>query len=183
MVVGKSTLAKYVVQNPIMNTNSKVLIAPYSGYIGQEAKALWDVGKYFDWATIIGKNHWRAPENVNSIYDRSILTFMTDLIKLKLPDEKILEAIKTWEPLPDILFFCEISPEIALSRSVKRGEENDEFDELKSLLEYYELYNKAIEFVEKNNITKVVRVDASRTIEEIINEIEEKLNKFFMKGK
>lgn len=170
---GKSTLAKYLVQNPIMNANSKVLITPYSGYVGQEAKALWDAGKYTDWATIIGKNHWRAPEYVNSIYDRSILTFMTDLIKLGYEDEQIIEAIKTWEPLPDILFLCDVSPEEALERNGKK--QQDEFDELKSLQEYYELYNKAVEFVEKYKLTHIVKINTNRTIEEIINEVDEKL--------
>ena len=70
---GKSTLAKYLVQNPIMNTNSTVLICPYSGRIGKQAKSLWEAGKYFEWATIIGKNHWRAPEYVNSVYDLSLI--------------------------------------------------------------------------------------------------------------
>ena len=177
---GKSTLAKFLVQNPIIDSNSKVLITPYSGYIGQEAKVLWDAGKYFDWATIIGKNHWRAPENVNIIYDRSILTFMTDLIKENLSDEQILEAINTWKPLPDALFYCDIKPEIALSRSEKRNDDTDEFDELQSLQEYYNLYNKAVEFVEKHNITKVIKLDTSKSIEDILIEIEKNL-KFLKK--
>ncbi len=172
---GKSTLAKYVVQNPIMNTKSKVLIAPYSGYIGIEAKALWEAGKYYEWATIIGKNHWKAPEYVNSIYDRSIITFMTDLIKAKFTDDEILEVIKTWEPLPDILFFCDVLPEVAQSRSQKRNNDKDEFDELKSLQEYNNLYIKAVEFIEKYNITKLVRLNTNREIPKIINEIEKEL--------
>ncbi len=165
---GKSTLAKYLVQNPIMNSNSTVLIAPYSGYIGNQAKSLWDAGKYFEWATIIGKNHWKAPEYVNSVYDRSILTFMTDLIKENFSDEKIIEAIRCWEPLPDILFLCSIKPEVALKR---QKQEDDEFDELKSLQEYYELYKKATEFVIKYNLTKVVPLDSSKSIEDILNEV------------
>ena len=158
-----------------MNSNSKVLITPYSGYIGYEAKYLWDEGKYTKWAELIGKNHWRAPENVNSIYDRSILTFMTDLIKVKASDKQILEIIQTWWPLPDILFYCDISPEAVISRNEKRGNNQDEFDKLKSLKEYHELYNKAVEFVEKYKLTKVVRLDTSRPISESINNIEEKL--------
>lgn len=173
---GKSTLAKYLVQNPIMNSNSTVLITPYSGYIGNQAKSLWNVGKYFEWATIIGKNHWKAPEYVNSVYDRSILTFMTDLIKADFSDEKIIEAIKSWEPLPDVLFLCDIEPQIALERSEKReSQEHDEFDELKSLQEYYDLYNKAYEFVNKYNLTKIVKLDASKSIEDIINEVKENI--------
>lgn len=174
---GKSTLAKYLVQNPIMNTNSKVLITPYSGYIGTEAKSLWDAGKYLEWASIIGKNHWKAPEYVNSIYDRSILTFMTDLIKKGFTEEQILEVIRTWDPLPNILFFCDISPEIALARSEKRNEIQDEFDELASLKRYHELYHEAVEFVEKHNLTKIVRLDTSKQISELVDEVCEALKR------
>ena len=171
---GKSTLAKYLVQNPILNSNSTVLITPYSGSIGSQAKSLWNAGKYFEWATIIGKNHWKAPENVNSIYDRSILTFLTDLINEKLPEEKILEAIKTWEPLPDILFFCDISPQISLER---RTQDKDQFDELKSLEKYYVLYKNAIDFVEKHNLVKIIKLDTNMPIEDCIKQVEKSIKK------
>ncbi len=172
---GKSTLAKYLVQNPIMDTNSKVLITPYSGRVGIEAKKLWDEGKYVEWATEIGKKHWRAPKYVNSIYDRSILTFMTDLIKQKFTDEQILEVINIWKPLPDVLFYCDISPEIALERTNKRNKGQDDFDELQSLKEYYVLYKKAVEFVKKYNLTKVVKLNTNRQISEVINIVKEDL--------
>lgn len=173
---GKSTLAKYLVQNPIMNTNSTVLICPYSGRIGKQAKSLWDAGKYFEWATIIGKNHWRAPEYVNSVYDRSILTFITDLIKTKCSDEKIIEAIESWGPLPDVIFLCDLSPELALERSDKRQDElQDQFDELTSLKQYYELYKKAVEFVENKNLVKVMKLDSSKSVEELIKDVEKEL--------
>lgn len=171
---GKSTLAKYLVQNPILNSNSTVLITPYSGSIGSQAKSLWNAGKYFEWATIIGKNHWKAPENVNSIYDRSILTFLTDLINEKLPEEKILEVIKTWEPLPDILFFCDIPPQISLER---RTQDKDQFDELKSLEKYYVLYKNAIDFVEKHNLVKIIKLDTNMPIEDCIKQVEKSIKK------
>lgn len=171
---GKSTLAKYLVQNPILNSNSTVLITPYSGSIGSQAKSLWNAGKYFEWATIIGKNHWKAPENVNSIYDRSILTFLTDLINEKLPEEKILEAIKTWEPLPDILFFCDIPPQISLER---RTQDKDQFDELKSLEKYYVLYKNAIDFVEKHNLVKIIKLNTNMPIEDCIKQVEKSIKK------
>ncbi len=174
---GKSTLAKYLVQNPIMNTNSTVLICPYSGNIGKQAKSLWDAGKYFEWATIIGKNHWRAPEYVNSVYDRSILTFSTDLINANYSDEKIIEAIKSWGPLPDVIFLCDLLPEIALERSEKRQDElQDQFDELESLRKYYELYQKAAAFIENKKLTKIVRLDSSKSVEELIRIVEKQLS-------
>ena len=170
---GKSTLAKLLVQNPIMNSNAKVLITPFSGYIGTQAKALWNVGDYFEWATLIGKNHWRAPEYVNSIYDRSILTFITDFIKTNMTEEKILEAIDTWKPLPDIFFLCDITPEIAFKRNAKRNNSQDEFDKLSSLIEYHSLYEKAAEFVSKHNLTKVIRIDTNKSISEVLKNVEE----------
>ena len=97
-----------------------------------------------------------------------------------LSDEQILEAIKAWEPLPDILFFCDISPEIALSRNEKRNDEQDEFDKLTSLIEYNDLYNRAVKFVEKYKLTKVVRLDTTKQISELVNKIEKELKK--MKG-
>ncbi len=170
---GKSTLAKHLVQNPIINTNSTVLICPYSGKIGKQAKSLWNAGKYFEWATIIGKNHWRAPEYVNSVYDRSILTFITDLINQKYTDEKIIEAIETWGPLPEVIFLCDLSPELALERSDKRVEElQDQFDELASLKKYYELYQKAVEFVENKKIVRVIKLDSRKPVEELIKDVE-----------
>ena len=173
---GKSTLAKYLVQNPIMNTNSTVLICPYSGRIGKQAKSLWEAGKYFEWATIIGKNHWRASEYVNSVYDRSILTFITDLIKTKCSDEKIIEAIESWGPLPDVIFLCDLSPELALERSDKRQDElQDQFDELTFLKQYYELYKKVVEFVENKNLVKVMKLDSSKSVEELIKDVEKEL--------
>lgn len=172
---GKSTIAKYLVQNPIINTKSKVLITPYSGHIGQEAKKLWDKGEYIKWATTIGKNHWRAPEYVNSIYDRSILTFLTDLIKTNNTEKQILDVIQSWSPLPDILFFCDISPKIALERSEKREIKKDEFDKLESLKEYNQLYEKAIELVEKYHLTKVVRIDTNQPVIEVIEQVEKNL--------
>lgn len=174
---GKSTLAKYLVQNLIIDTSSKVLITPYSGMVGVEAKKLWDEGKYVEWAMEIGKNHWRAPEHVNSIYDRSILTCMTDLIKQEFSDEQILDVINVWKPLPNVLFYCNILPEIALERSKKRSQELDDFDQLQSLKEYYELYKKSVEFVKKYNLTKVVVLDTNRQISEVISTVKEELEK------
>ena len=161
-------------QNPILNSNSTVLITPYSGSIGSQAKSLWNAGKYFEWATIIGKNHWKAPENVNSIFDRSILTFLTDLIDEGLPEEKILEAIMSWKPLPDILFFCDIPPLISLER---RTQDKDQFDELKSLEKYYVLYKKAINFVETHNLVKIINLDTNMPIEDCIKQVEKSIKK------
>ena len=134
---------------------------------------MWNAGKYFEWATIIGKNHWRAPEYVNSVYDRSILTFITDLINQKYTDEKIIEAIETWGPLPEVIFLCDLSPELALERSDKRVEElQDQFDELASLKKYYELYQKAVEFVENKKIVRVIKLDSRKPVEELIKDVE-----------
>lgn len=180
---GKTSLAKYMVQNGKINSKATVLISPYSGHIGKQAKSLWENDKYFEWATIIGKNHWRAPENVNQIYDRSLLTFMTDLIRVNMDKEKILEAIKSWEPLPDILFFCKTDLKEIINRLNKRAENKDEFDEIESLKMYEKLYDEAARFLMQNNIVKVIEIDTSRAVEKVWEDIQKNLlNKRNIKG-
>ena len=88
-------------------------------------------------------------------------------------DEKIIEAIETWGPLPEVIFLCDLSPELALERSDKRVEElQDQFDELASLKKYYELYQKAVEFVENKKIVRVIKLDSRKPVEELIKDVE-----------
>ena len=99
---------------------------------------------------------------------------MTDLIDEGLPEEKILEAIMSWKPLPDILFFCDIPPQISLER---RTQDKDQFDELKSLEKYYVLYKKAINFVETHNLVKIINLDTNMPIEDCIKQVEKSIKK------
>lgn len=171
---GKSTLSKSVVQNGMFKGAPTVLVEPFSGRIGKESKVLWDNGKFFDWATCIGKMHWRANGVVNMVYDRSILTAIVDLFAANETDENIMKVIKSFEPLPDILFYCKVDPSIAYNRSAKRGKK-DIFDTFDSLLMYDELYERAVRFLIDNNVLKVVELDVNRKTSIVIEDIKTKL--------
>lgn len=164
---GKSTLSKHLVQQGIDNELGTVLICPYSGYIGKEAKSLFDNGKYIDWAVLVGLNHWKMKNGVNQIYDRNILTFVSELLKQNCTKEDILNVINYWKPLPDVLFYCKTNIKTLLKRVDERGL-NDEFDEENSLIEYNIWYEKAYEFIKNNTNINIVELDTSLPIQQTL---------------
>lgn len=169
---GKSTLAKKVVQTGCFENAPVVLVEPFSGKVGKDAFSLWKDGKYLLWAEIIGKQHWSARNVVSTVYDRSILTALVD--NLAEGEEAARKVIKAWEPLPDILFYCKIDAEIAFERSKKR-DEHDEFEEIESLKQYEELYEKAVTFLKENTNLRIVTIDASKSTGETIEMVKEAL--------
>ena len=105
-----------------------------------------------------------------------LLTFLTDLINKKYGEEKIIEAIESWGPLPDVIFLCDLSPQLALERSDKRQDEfQDQFDELDSLRKYYELYNLAVKFIKERKLAEIVKLDSSKSVEDLIKDVEKEL--------
>ena len=74
-------------------------------------------------------------------------------------------------PLPEILFFFDIDPEISLKRVLGRGETEiyEKLDFQKSTAERY----RAIisEYEKMNTGMKIIRLDASKSVEEIAKEI------------
>ena len=75
-----------------------------------------------------------------------------------------------------MIFLCDLSPKLALERSDKRQEElQDQFDELESLNKYYELYKNAVEFIESRKLVRIVKLDSSKSVEELIKDVEKEL--------
>lgn len=73
-------------------------------------------------------------------------------------------------PLPELLFFFEINPEISLSRVNARNEKKEIYEKIDFQKKTAELYNSVISEYEKdskNSGMKVIRIDASKSIEEI----------------
>lgn len=171
---GKSTLAKVLVQNGLFKNAPTVLVEPFSGHVGKVCFYLWKDDKFVDWSMSIAKTHWRANNIVNMVYDRSILTAIVDLFKNGEKEDTIMKVIDSWKPLPDLLFYCKVKPEVAYSRTLQRNDK-DEFESLESLKMYYELYEKAVEFLNKNNILKIVELDVFKTTSEVINDVREKI--------
>ncbi len=70
-------------------------------------------------------------------------------------------------PLPEILFFFEIDPSESLKRVDSRGE-REIYEEVTFLKETEERYKKVVaEYEAMNTGMKIVRIDASRSIEEV----------------
>lgn len=168
---GKSTLAKLLVDRSLKTDKPRVLITPYSSTVGFAADHLRRNRKIIEWANHIGKLHKEAPENVNCVYDRSILTWISQAIKDSIPKAQILDSVELWKPLPDIIFLCEIKPELALTRIKKK----DEFADLGSLKRYENLFNLAAEFAERELNIKVIRIDTSRPIEACLVDVNKHL--------
>lgn len=79
-------------------------------------------------------------------------------------------------PLPQILFYFVINPEISLSRVTARNEKKEIYEKIELQRKIADMYEKVISSYEKdseNNHMKVVRIDATKSIEEIENIINE----------
>ena len=79
-------------------------------------------------------------------------------------------------PLPQILFYFVIDPEISLSRVTARNEKKEIYEKIELQRKIVDMYEKVISSYEKdseNNHMKVVRIDATKSIEEIEHIINE----------
>ena len=79
-------------------------------------------------------------------------------------------------PLPQILFYFVIDPEISLSRVNSRNDKKEIYEKIELQRKIADMYEKVISSYEKdseNNHMKVVRIDATKSIEEIEHIINE----------
>lgn len=169
---GKSTLAKHFVQEGLGDENPIVLMCPYSGYVGVTAQSFLESGKDMDWAYLIGVNHWRPIDGVNMVYDRNIMTCLTELIKNKRSDEDIKNIIDAWRPLPDIMFYCVADMNVLEERARKRNS-LDKYDSM--LREYEELYEMAAEMVEKYTSIELIKLDTNVDVQSTIDFVNKKI--------
>lgn len=81
-------------------------------------------------------------------------------------------------PLPEYLFYFEINPEISLNRVNSRGEKKEIYENLEIQKKTANLYDEIISEYEndKSHKMKIIRIDASKSIEEIFQKIQEILN-------
>jgi dTMP kinase len=88
--------------------------------------------------------------------------------------KEIPELVNSAFPLPEILFYFQINPEISLGRVNARGEKKEIYETIekqKKIAAQYDAVISEYEKPEKNGGMKIVRIDASKTIEEISEEI------------
>lgn len=165
---GKSTLARHLVQCGLWKKHPVVLVTPFSGQVGIEADSLRLSMKYAEWASVIGKHHWRGPKELAKIYDRSVLTWLTEMINED--EEKIMEIAQTWKPFPDILFYCKIDKNKSYQRQKLRGTD-DEFAMLSTIKEYNCRYEKAAQFAKDKLGINVIELSTDNTVEETLKQV------------
>ncbi len=172
---GKSTLARHLVQCGLWGERPAVLVAPYSGQVGRGADELRRAGMVVDWASVVGRNHWRAPRQITAVYDRSLLTCLTDLLDTNCGEEALGRVAKTWEPHPDVTFLCRAPVPECARRVAERGGVRDEFEGEDVLHRYDALYLRAAAFARERLGLRVVELSTGRPIEAALQSVRDTL--------
>ena len=83
--------------------------------------------------------------------------------------EELPKLLNSAFPLPEILFFFEIDPEISLKRVDSRNEKKEIYEKIETQKKIAMEYEKIISEYENNPscTMKIIRIDATKSIEEI----------------
>jgi ATP phosphoribosyltransferase len=174
---GKSTVARHLVQCGLWTERPAVLVAPCSGDVGRAAADLLKAGMTTDWASVVGRNHWRAPRQITSVYDRSLLTCLTDLLDAGTPEETLLRVAGTWQPYPALTFLCRCPVAVALARVAARGWPADDYSDEPVLRKYDALYVRAAGFAREKLGLRVVELDTDTSLEDTLARVKETLHR------
>ena len=113
---------------------------------------------------------------VSDRYFFSSLAYQSVSCSLELP-----ELLNSPFPLPEYLFFFDINPEVSLARVNARHGSKEIYENLDAQKKIAALYEKIISSYEnspaKREEMKIVRLDATKTIDEISALIWEEINK------
>ncbi|MBR1640411.1 MAG: dTMP kinase [Treponema sp.] len=88
--------------------------------------------------------------------------------------EEIPRLVNSAFPLPEILFYFQINPQVSLSRVNARGEKKEIYEKIELQQKIAAQYEKIISSYEKpenNGGMKIIRIDAAKSIKEISEEI------------
>lgn len=87
--------------------------------------------------------------------------------------EELPKLLNSTFPLPEILFFFEIDPEISLKRVDSRNEKKEIYEKIETQKKIALEYEKIISEYENNPSCgmKIIRIDATKSIEEISDTI------------
>lgn len=88
--------------------------------------------------------------------------------------EELPKLLNSPFPLPEYLFYFVINPEISLGRVTARGEKKEIYETIEKQKKIAAQYEKVISEYEKNageSGMKIIRIDATKDIESISNEI------------
>ena len=87
--------------------------------------------------------------------------------------EELPKLLNSTFPLPEILFFFEIAPEISLKRVDSRNEKKEIYEKIETQKKIALEYEKIISGYDNNTSCgmKIIRIDATKSIEEISDTI------------
>lgn len=86
--------------------------------------------------------------------------------------EELPRLLNSQFPLPEYLFYFQIDPEISLKRVDSRNEKKEIYEKIDMQKKTAALYDSVVsEYENKNTEMKIIRIDATKTIEEIAQEI------------
>lgn len=112
---------------------------------------------------------------VSDRYFFSSLAYQSVSCGLELP-----QLLNSPFPLPEYLFFFEINPEVSLARVNNRTGHKEIYENIEAQKKIAALYEKIISMYEADprlrEEMKIIRIDASKTIEEVEEIIKKSLN-------
>ena len=112
---------------------------------------------------------------VSDRYFFSSLAYQSVSCGLELP-----QLLNSPFPLPEYLFYFDINPEISLARVNNRNGKKEIYENIEAQKKIAALYEKVISMYEQNPALreemKIIRIDASKTIEEVEEIIRKVLN-------
>ena len=113
---------------------------------------------------------------VSDRYFFSSLAYQSVSCGLELP-----QLLNSPFPLPEYLFFFDINPEISLGRVNARNGHKEIYENIEAQKKIAALYEKVISMYEQNPALreemKIIRIDASKSIDDISRIIKEELEK------
>lgn len=90
--------------------------------------------------------------------------------------EELPKMLNSTFPLPEILFFFQIDPNVALKRVESRNGTREIYERLDYLCRTENQYEKVISDYEKQNSgMKIIRLDASKSVEKVADKINSEL--------
>ena len=112
---------------------------------------------------------------VSDRYFFSSLAYQSVSCGMELP-----QLLNSPFPLPEYLFYFDINPEISLARVNNRNGKNEIYENLEAQKKIAALYEKVITMYENDaklrEEMKIIRIDASKSIEEVEEIIKKSLN-------
>lgn len=167
---GKTALSQELMN--IKRENPTIFLSSFSSDIGMKAKQYLKNKQIVDWAKYIINNRWNPSDYLNKIYDRHIMTLLTELLSIKMHKNTISDIINGWNI--DYLFYCYCDLDTLISRTKSRITK-DEYDKQEVLEKYYYLYNYAYDFIKNNTNINIIKINTNSPIEQTMIKLKQLL--------